>query len=130
MEKLNTFGDETANELVYSCVGRTLEAMASYTKREHTSLIWRCFYVTIRIVDFTLDFGLFLFNKLISTRFNKQSFNKNHTNQAKLVYLTRLLHLFLTTKNCYLIDDLNTLVEVFQAVFFFASCCSRICLII
>lgn len=48
LDKINCFADNDANnELTFSCVGKTLEAMANFTKREHSALIWRCFYVII-----------------------------------------------------------------------------------
>jgi hypothetical protein len=38
--------EDKANDLVYECISKTVESMAAYTKKEHTSVVWKCFYVS------------------------------------------------------------------------------------
>lgn len=47
LTKLNFFRDnESSNELVFQCISKTVESMADYTKKDHTKVVWKCFYVT------------------------------------------------------------------------------------
>ncbi len=46
LEKLNQFQEEN-NDLVFNCICYTVESMANFTSKEHSSIIWKCFYVNI-----------------------------------------------------------------------------------
>jgi U3 small nucleolar RNA-associated protein 20 len=87
LDKLNCFAESSdSNQLVFDCISKTVESMAEYTKKQHTSVVWKSFYATI--------------DKFIS---NKQN--------EKLVNLMKLISLFLKLKNCNLVDNLDTLID-------------------
>lgn len=46
LSKLNCFDDQDSNQLVFECVGKTVLSMAEYTNKQHSSLVWKCFYVS------------------------------------------------------------------------------------
>lgn len=43
LDKLACFGD--SDDLVHSCISQTVESMAAHTKKEFSSVVWKCFYV-------------------------------------------------------------------------------------
>lgn len=46
LNKLDFFEDEQKNQLIFECVGKTVQSMAEFTKKEHSTIVWTCFYVS------------------------------------------------------------------------------------
>ncbi|RNA19607.1 small subunit processome component 20 -like protein [Brachionus plicatilis] len=84
LTKLNFFDNEQKNELIFRCIGKTVQSMADFTKKEHSSIVWTCFYIGI---DDSVE------------------------NKKKLTFILRLLEIFLESKNCYLVNNLDLLLD-------------------
>ena len=48
LDKINCYSNEDEkNELVFNCINYTVESMADYTNKEHSTIVWNCFYVNL-----------------------------------------------------------------------------------
>ena len=109
LDKLNCFSDNEENNIVFNCIHHTVESMANFTSKENTSIIWKCFYVSI--------FFLFISNSsflIFIIEFLKDKIYVWKEEPKKLYYLTQLMVVFLNRDDCYLIDNLDLLLEVFK----------------
>lgn len=90
-------------------MSRTVESIAEYTKKQFTRVIWKCFFVKHLI--YFMEFFLFQYTNILNIF--KTSIDKFLANlqYEKLLSLTKIILLFLKQKNCYLIDNLDELVE-------------------